>query len=75
MRSRPKDEEVLKDEQIKKPRRRLGNLDFNNDILRETLKPYSDKMFRRSSLRIFAYIEASYNQRPRHSILTDGHRR
>lgn len=40
LRSRPKDEEALKDEQIKKLKRKIGDLVLDNDILREALKPY-----------------------------------
>ena len=39
-RSRPRDEEALKHEQIKKLKQRIGDLVLNNDILREALKPY-----------------------------------
>jgi transposase-like protein len=40
LRSRPKDEEALKDEQIKKLKQKIGDLVVDNDILREALKPY-----------------------------------
>jgi hypothetical protein len=40
MRSRPRDEEALKDEQIKKLKQKIGDLVLDNDILREALKPY-----------------------------------
>ena len=40
LRSRPKDEEVLKDEPIKKLKQKIGDLVLGNDILREALKPY-----------------------------------
>lgn len=40
LRSRPKDEEALKDEQIKKLKQKIGDLVLDNDILREALKPY-----------------------------------
>ncbi len=40
MRARPKDEEALKDEQIKKLKQKIGDLVLDNDILREALKPY-----------------------------------
>lgn len=40
LRSRPKDEEALKDEQIKKLKQKMGDLVLDNDILREALKPY-----------------------------------
>ena len=41
LRSRPRDEEALKDEQIKKLKQKLGDLVLDNDSLREALKPYS----------------------------------
>ncbi|MBX3330279.1 MAG: transposase [Nitrospira sp.] len=40
LRSRPKDEEALKDEQIKKLKQKIGDLVLDDDILREALKPY-----------------------------------
>jgi transposase-like protein len=40
LRSRPKDDEALKDEQIKKLKQKIGDLVLDNDILREALKPY-----------------------------------
>jgi transposase-like protein len=40
LRSRPKDEAALKDEQIKKLKQKIGDLVLDNDILREALKPY-----------------------------------
>ena len=40
LRTRPKDEEALKDEQIKKLKQKIGDLVLDNDILREALKPY-----------------------------------
>ncbi|MBS0150728.1 MAG: hypothetical protein JSR31_07280 [Nitrospira sp.] len=40
LRNRPKDEEVVKDAQIKKLKQKIGELVLDNDILRETLKPY-----------------------------------
>jgi transposase-like protein len=40
LRSRPKDEETLKEEQIKKLKQKIGELVLGNDILREALKPY-----------------------------------
>ena len=40
LRSRPRDEEALKDEQIKKLKQKIGDLVLGNDILREALKPY-----------------------------------
>jgi transposase-like protein len=40
LRSRPRDEEAGKDEQIKKLKQKIGDLVLDNDILREALKPY-----------------------------------
>jgi transposase-like protein len=40
LRRRPKDEEALRDEQIKKLKQKIGDLVLDNDILREALKPY-----------------------------------
>ena len=40
LRSRPRDEEALKDEQIKKLKQKIGDLVLDNDILQEALKPY-----------------------------------
>ncbi len=40
LRSRPRAEEAVKDEQIKKLKQKIGDLVLDNDILRETLKPY-----------------------------------
>ena len=40
LRSRPRDEEAVKDKQIKKLKHKIGDLVLNNDILREALKPY-----------------------------------
>jgi transposase-like protein len=40
LRRRPKDEEVLKDDQIKKLRQKMGELVVENDVLREAMKPY-----------------------------------
>ncbi len=40
LRSRPRDEEALKDEQINKLKQKIGDLVLDNDILREALKPY-----------------------------------
>ena len=40
LRSRPKDEEVVKDEQIKKLKQKIGDLVVDIDLLREALKPY-----------------------------------
>jgi len=40
LRTRPKDEEAIKDEQIKKLKQKIGDLVLDNDILREALKPY-----------------------------------
>lgn len=40
LRTRPKDEDAVKDEQIKKLKQKIGVLVLDNDILREGLKPY-----------------------------------
>ena len=40
LRSRPREEEALKEEQIKKLKQKIGDLVLDNDILREALKPY-----------------------------------
>ena len=40
LRTRPKDEDTVKDEQIKKLKQKIGDLVLDNDILREALKPY-----------------------------------
>ena len=40
LRNRPKDEEALKEEQMKKFKQKIGELVLDNDILREALKPY-----------------------------------
>jgi len=40
LRSRPKDEEALKDERIKKLERKIGELVLDMDILREGVRPY-----------------------------------
>lgn len=40
LRSRPRDEEALKEEQIKKLKQKIGDLVLDNDILREALNPY-----------------------------------
>jgi len=40
LRSRPRDEEALKEEQIKTLKQKIGDLVLDNDILREALKPY-----------------------------------
>ncbi len=40
LRTRPRDEEALKEEQIKTLKQKIGELVLDNDILREALKPY-----------------------------------
>ena len=40
LRTRPKDDEALKDEQVKKLKQKIDELVLDNDILREALKPY-----------------------------------
>jgi transposase-like protein len=40
LRSRPKDEEAVNGEPIKKLKQKIGDLVLDNDIVREALKPY-----------------------------------
>jgi hypothetical protein len=40
MRSRPRDEDAVKDEQIKKLKQKIGDLVLDNAVLRKALKPY-----------------------------------
>ena len=40
LRSRPRDEDAVKDEQIKKLKQKIGDLVLDHDLLREALKPY-----------------------------------
>ena len=40
LRSRPRDEEAVKDEQIKRLKQKIGDLVLDHDIVREALKPY-----------------------------------
>ena len=40
LRTRQKDEDAVKDEQIKKLKQKIGDRVLDNDILREALKPY-----------------------------------
>ncbi len=40
LRSRPKDDEAVTDEPIKKLKQKIGDRVLDNDILREALKPY-----------------------------------
>jgi transposase-like protein len=40
LRTRPKDEEAVKDEPIKRLKQKIGELVFDNDMVREALKPY-----------------------------------
>jgi transposase-like protein len=40
LRSRPKDEEALRGEEIKRLKQKVGELVLDNDILREAVKPY-----------------------------------
>lgn len=40
LRRRPKDQEALKDDQIKKLKQKIGELVVENDVLREAIKPY-----------------------------------
>jgi transposase-like protein len=45
LRSRPKDEEALRDEEVKKLKQKVGELVLDNDILKEALKgrPFDGK--------------------------------
>jgi transposase-like protein len=47
LRTKPKDEDAVKDEQIKKLKQKIGDLVLNHDILREALKP--DPLDRKTS--------------------------
>ena len=40
LRSRPKDEEAVKDDRIRKLERKIGEMTLDMDILREASKPY-----------------------------------
>ncbi|NKB82085.1 MAG: DUF1153 domain-containing protein [Nitrospirales bacterium] len=40
LRTRPKNEDSIKDEQIKTLKQKIGDLVVDNDVLREVLKPY-----------------------------------
>jgi transposase-like protein len=40
LRSRPKDEEALKDEQIRRLKQKIGELVLESDVLKEAVKPY-----------------------------------
>ena len=40
LRSRPKDEEAVKDDRIRKLERKVGEMTLDMDILREAAKPY-----------------------------------
>jgi transposase-like protein len=40
LRARPKDEEALKDEQIKKLKQKLGEMVLDMDIMKEAMRPY-----------------------------------
>ena len=40
LRTRPRDDDTVKDEQIKKLKQKIGDLVLDNDILREALNPY-----------------------------------
>lgn len=44
LRSRPKNEEALKDERIKKLKQKIGDLVMDIDILKEAQKPYLPTM-------------------------------
>ena len=47
LRSRQKDDDAIKDEQIKSLKQKIGDLVLDNDILREALKP--DPLDRKTS--------------------------
>ena len=47
LRSRPKDDDAITDEQIKSLKQKIGDLVLDNDILREALKP--DPLDRKTS--------------------------
>ena len=47
LRSRPKDDDAIKDEQVKSLKQKIGDLVLDNDILREALKP--DPLDRKTS--------------------------
>ena len=47
LRTRPKDEEAVKEEQIKRLKQKIGDLVLDNDMLREALKP--DPLDRKTS--------------------------
>ena len=40
LRTRPEEEDAVRDEQIKQLKQKIGDLGVDNDILREALKPY-----------------------------------
>ena len=40
LRTRPRDDDTVKDEQIKKLKQKIGDLVLDNDILQEALNPY-----------------------------------
>ena len=40
LRSRPKDDEALKDEQIKELKQKVGELVLESDVLKEAIRPY-----------------------------------
>lgn len=44
LRARPRDEEALKDEQIKKLKQKLGEMVLDMDIMREAMRPYRPTM-------------------------------
>ena len=40
LRARPKDDEALKDEQIKKLKQKIGEMTMDIDIMKEAMRPY-----------------------------------
>lgn len=40
LRSRPREDEALRDEEVKRLKQKVGELVLDNDILREAIKPY-----------------------------------
>ena len=40
LRSRPRDDDALKDEEVRRLKQKIGELVLDNDILREAAKPY-----------------------------------
>jgi len=40
LKARPRDEQALRDEQVRKLKQKVGELVLENDVLREAVKPY-----------------------------------